>query len=56
VFTATGGGWEYPAYLMIASLAQALLGDGAYALMPSSGFAAGRPRPALERAAPGLPS
>ncbi|HXE70379.1 MAG TPA: DoxX family protein [Hyphomicrobiaceae bacterium] len=56
VFTATGGGWEYPAYLIIASLAQALLGDGAYALMPSSGFAAGRPPPALARTAPGLPS
>ncbi len=39
VFTAPGGGWEYPAYLIIASLAQALLGDGAYALVPSSGFA-----------------
>ena len=42
VFTATGGGWEYPAYLIIASLAQALLGDGAHALVPSSGFASGR--------------
>jgi putative oxidoreductase len=42
VFTASGGGWEYPAYLIIASLAQALLGDGAYALVPSRGFARGR--------------
>ena len=42
VFTASGGGWEYPAYLIIASLAQALLGDGAYALAPSRGFAGGR--------------
>jgi putative oxidoreductase len=42
VFTASGGGWEYPAYLIIASLAQALLGDGAHALVPSRGFAAGR--------------
>jgi putative oxidoreductase len=39
VFTAPGGGWEYPAYLIVASLAQALLGDGAFALMPSWGFA-----------------
>lgn len=29
---ATGGGWEYPAFLIAASLAQALAGDGAYAL------------------------
>ena len=42
VFTATRGGWEYPAYLIIASLAQALLGNGALALVPSSGVAAGR--------------
>jgi hypothetical protein len=33
-----GGGWENPAYLIIVSLAQALLGDGAYALVPSWGF------------------
>lgn len=32
VFTAPNGGWEYPAYLVVLSLAQALLGDGAYAL------------------------
>ena len=32
VFTATGGGWEYPVFLVAASLAQAMLGDGAYAL------------------------
>lgn len=32
VFTAPGGGWEYPAFLLIASLAQALLGSGAFAL------------------------
>ena len=35
VFTAPGGGWEYPAFLIAASLAQALIGDGAYALSPS---------------------
>jgi putative oxidoreductase len=36
VFSATGGGWEYPLYLIVLSVAQALLGDGAYALKPSS--------------------
>ena len=32
VFSAPNGGWEYPAFLTVAALAQALLGDGAYAL------------------------
>ena len=32
VFSAEGGGWEYPAFLIAASLVQILLGDGAYAL------------------------
>ncbi len=32
VFTAQGGGWEYPVFLIVASLAQILLGDGAFAL------------------------
>ncbi|WP_243373000.1 DoxX family protein [Microvirga solisilvae] len=35
VFSGTGGGWEYPLYLIVLSVAQALLGDGAYALNPS---------------------
>lgn len=35
VFTAANGGWEYPAFLIAASLVQALLGDGAYALSRS---------------------
>lgn len=35
VFTAPGGGWEYPLYLIVLSVAQALLGDGHYALRPS---------------------
>ena len=43
VFTATGGGWEYPAYLFVLCIAQALLGDGSYALSPSY-------RPFLSRA------
>ncbi len=32
VFSAKGGGWEYPAFLILASVVLALLGDGAYAL------------------------
>ena len=41
-FTAPKGGWEYPAFLLVASVVQFLLGDGAYALAPSksSGLAA----------------
>src|SRR3954451_17598989 len=35
VFTGTGGGWEYPAYLFVLCIAQALIGDGAVALMRS---------------------
>ena len=35
VFTAPGGGWEYPVFLLFVSIAQALLGDGAFALSPS---------------------
>lgn len=32
VFSAPNGGWEYPAFLAAAALAQAMLGDGAHAL------------------------
>jgi len=32
VFNAPNGGWEYPVFLMAASLVQVLLGDGRYAL------------------------
>ena len=32
VFSAPNGGWEYPVYLTIAAMAQALLGSGALAL------------------------
>jgi putative oxidoreductase len=32
VFSAPNGGWEYPVFLIVASLVQALLGDGRYAL------------------------
>lgn len=32
VFSNAGGGWEYPAYLIVLSAAQALLGEGTFAL------------------------
>lgn len=35
VFTAPNGGWEYPAFLIVVSIVQFLLGDGAYALASS---------------------
>lgn len=40
LFSAPGGGWEYPAFWAVALVAQALLGPGAFALRFSS------PRPA----------
>ncbi len=35
VHTAPGGGWEYPAFLLLASLALWLAGDGAFSLRRS---------------------
>jgi len=35
LFSATDGGWEFPAFWTITLVVQALLGDGAYALRPS---------------------
>jgi putative oxidoreductase len=35
VFSAANGGWEYPLFLIVASVVQALIGDGAYALLPT---------------------
>jgi len=32
VFSAPNGGWEYPAFLIVASVVQALVGAGAYAV------------------------
>lgn len=32
VFSYPNGGWEYPAFLIVVSAVQALLGEGAYAL------------------------
>ncbi len=34
-FNAHGGGWEYPAFWTIGLITLALLGDGAYALVPT---------------------
>jgi putative oxidoreductase len=36
LFTSSGGGWEYPAFLVAASLAHSLLGDGACAVRSRS--------------------
>jgi len=36
LFTAANGGWEYPAFLIAASLAHVLIGDGALALRPAT--------------------
>jgi putative oxidoreductase len=41
VFTSQGGGWEYPAFLVAASIALWLLGDGVLALRRSPRFAPG---------------
>lgn len=38
VFTNPGGGWEYPAFLAVASLVLWLQGDGAWALRRSARF------------------
>ena len=38
VFNAPGGGWEYPVFLAVASLALWLSGDGAFALRRSDRF------------------
>ena len=39
LFSAANGGWEYPAFLTVAALVQALLGDGRFAV---SSLASGR--------------
>jgi len=36
MFAYPNGGWEYPAYLTLLAAVQALLGDGAYAMKPST--------------------
>jgi len=39
VHTSAGGGWEYPVFLAVASIALWLMGDGAYALYRSKRLA-----------------
>ncbi|VFR23817.1 putative membrane protein [plant metagenome] len=41
VHTSEGGGWEYPVFLIVTSLALWLIGDGAWALRRSSHLAPG---------------
>jgi len=36
LFTAANGGWEYPAFLAVAAVAHALIGDGAFAVASSA--------------------
>lgn len=36
MFASANGGWEYPLYLSLLAIVQAMLGDGAYALKRSS--------------------
>lgn len=48
VFSAPNGGWEYPLYLIVLSIAQFLLGDGAFAL---GSKLAGEGRPVIRAAA-----
>lgn len=50
VFSGPGGGWEYPVYLIVLSVAQALLGDGAHALSPSRTLSLGSSTSSLKPA------
>ncbi len=42
VFSAQNGGWEYPAYLTVAAIAQVLLGSGALSIEGRRAVALGR--------------
>jgi len=48
LFSAPNGGWEYPAFWAVALIVQALIGDGAYALLPTP-VKPGAVRPAAVR-------
>lgn len=41
VFSSPNGGWEYPVFLLVASVVQWLLGDGAFALRRSKAWVPG---------------
>ncbi|NJO24133.1 MAG: DoxX family protein [Sphingomonadales bacterium] len=43
MFGYSNGGWEYPLYLTLLAVVQAMLGDGAHALVPSARIAPARP-------------
>ena len=43
MFANANGGWEYPLYLTLLAVVQAMLGDGAYALMRSAPIASPAP-------------
>ena len=43
MFGYPNGGWEYPLYLTLLAVVQAMLGDGAYALVRSAPIGSGRP-------------
>jgi putative oxidoreductase len=45
LFTSNGGGWEYPAFLLVALVVQALVGAGPYALGARTEAAAPGVRP-----------
>ena len=47
VFSAQGGGYEYPLFLIAASAVQILLGDGAHALKPGALINGKQPSPGL---------
>ncbi len=50
LFTAANGGWEYPAFLVVASITHILAGDGAFTLKSVS-FVAHSSESALSKAA-----
>ncbi|WP_428032297.1 DoxX family protein [Ancylobacter sp.] len=43
LFSSAGGGWEYPGFLIVASFALWLIGDGAFSLRSRPLFFVGRP-------------
>ena len=43
LFSSPNGGWEYPAFWTVTLVVQALLGDGAFALRPTSAEPSGQP-------------
>lgn len=43
VFSAPGGGWEYPAFLVVAQIVVALAGEGAFAAKPAALLPTQRP-------------